>query len=472
MKLADRILIFLFVAVSLQASASAISNVNGLGDFVDLGQQVYIAALSTEQPVSSSDEILSRDMAALMQIRIVSERLSPRRFMRYWLESSMVNVSSDTMAAHSTAFNRLAKAFRGGLTQGDLVSLYYQPGVGLSVSVNDIQLEMYSDTTAGGFFRVLLRSWIGDVPLSSSIRRGLLSAGAVDPQLMKTFASLRYSPERKAEIAKWQAELTEERKLAVDAEVVEVKQTSSDTEQTVGETALQDTGNNVAIGTNAESVESPPGLAKTLNEALPETIANANSIESKLPQKEAHTGAIGVDKISEIGTQAQAVTKDLGNKNTAQALPAKTIAKNKESSRVIALASQAAEAAQTASDIETPIKNLVLSPGDKVESVSNEAALLVKEQYFADLVSAALKHQTLPRQAFQRRLEGDVKVLLTLNRDGLIVTAKLEEASPYDFFNKQALEAVEDAAPYAPVPKVMDGETFEFSLPFSYRLPY
>jgi len=386
--------------------------------------------------------------------------------MRYWLESSMVNVTSETMAAHSANFGRLAQLFKGALKQGDLVAFYYQPGTGLTVSVNDVELDQLTGVSVGGFFRVLLRCWIGDVPLSSDIRRGLLAGGTVDPDLMSRFTSLQYSPERQAAVTQWQ----------ISSDSPNENPTSA---------SFSDSGARVAI-------VSAKGEATAKDKAL---------AEDKPPSKKQSISSKSAAKIRNKQSEKN-------NKIAAEVKPKKVI--DLEASTVfsaeaaapasggLAISSQTVEpfvdktsVPGRATDLKTTDVAMLAIPEQdaslsQLTSIASESALhnndealagerdfnAVREAYSTGVANAALRYQTLPRQAFQKRLEGDVQVMVTLDRKGNILSAEIAEASPYLFFNQQALEAVKEAAPYPAIPDVLSGKQFVFSVPFSYRLPF
>jgi len=98
--------------------------------------------------------------------------------------------------------------------------------------------------------------------------------------------------------------------------------------------------------------------------------------------------------------------------------------------------------------------------------------LQAQQEYYVQLSNQILKYQALPRQAFQRRLEGDVRVLIKIHRDGKLKSLELAHDSKHKLLNQQALDAVAEAAPFPPVPASLSGEEFAFSVPMNYRLPY
>lgn len=367
------------------------STVNGVGEFTELSQQVFIANLLTERPVTDAEELLSRDMAATMQLRVTAGRISQRRFVRYWLESITVNTSSSTLLAHNARFSRFSQLFKGALRRGDLMALAYTPGNGLIISLNDVELAHMRGPSVGDFFRVLLRSWIGEIPLSSDVRKGLLSPNDLDARMVGSFNSLSYAPERQLAVRQWLTEPGGSEGVA-STPVPAVAATPSPTAQP----AITPT---TPAPSPAASPRPSPTVAATKKATPPRATPSPKAVPEARPDDDAEDA-------------------------------------------------------------------------DDMTLAMDEKSLMIRQQFYARVSSAALKYQTLPRQAFQRRIEGDVRVMVTLNRTGEVVSAELAEASAHKFLNDQALDAVREAAPYPPIPDELEGNRFIFTVPFRYRLPY
>ena len=97
--------------------------------------------------------------------------------------------------------------------------------------------------------------------------------------------------------------------------------------------------------------------------------------------------------------------------------------------------------------------------------------LLARQSYLSSLQSAINTYKHVPQKAIMRRVSGEVRVSIEIDRHGRVLKTGFVEASKYDFFNEQAEEAINKAAPFTPVPEVLTGETFTFEV-LLYYPPY
>ncbi|MBU2038334.1 MAG: energy transducer TonB [Gammaproteobacteria bacterium] len=88
----------------------------------------------------------------------------------------------------------------------------------------------------------------------------------------------------------------------------------------------------------------------------------------------------------------------------------------------------------------------------------------------AALLRQANSQVQYPDQALRKRLEGTVRVSLQLNREGELLLADTSESSAVSLLDRAALRAAKKAAPYPPVPELLQGENFEFDIPFRFVL--
>lgn len=407
------------------------NTLNGVGEFTELGQRVFIATLSTPQPTSDARALLSQNQPATMQMRITVRRMSQRRFITLWLESVTVNAESSKLLAHSGDFTRFSNLFHGALRAGDLLTLDYQPNNGLAVSLNNVELGGVRSTQAGEFFRLLLSGWIGEIPLSTQFREALLSPESIDARMLAEFDALTFAEDRQAAVRAW---LLATAGTGTTAARTNVAQTPA------GGTALP-------AATGAQPAKKPALESKPKVKTPSSTVA----------------GSDPVNAVARVETTPPAGQKPAGGVQTANSPKVHTTA-----------ASQLKQAATL-----QPQQSLTGSDEDEADLAAeddtlaiDEQSLLIRQQYYSRVSNAALKYQTLPRKAFQRRIEGDVRVMVTLDRNGQVISTQLAEASRHEFLNQQALSAIHDAAPFPPIPAELAGEQFAFTVPFRYRLPY
>ncbi len=404
---------------------------NGVSSYTSLGTQQFIAALYLETPSTNAEQVLQADTAIMLEMRISVDRLSQRRFNRHWIESVTINSDSQQMKKQINNFSRFSKFFKGQLLRGDSVELEYNPQRGdVAVKLNSFTL---GHIRSKAFFKLLLRSWIGDIPLSSEFRQELLSPNTQNPQLLAYFNSLIPSTARLRETRGWNR--PSPKKLAV---------------------------NKHAPARKTQPLPSQP-LVNSLQTVKPnaKTVATANSrVESKRITS-APKGNNTLRKTKNSLTKPKnSQTRPKSSTQTKETTPPPTQATLSSASTAVKIPPQTAT-----------------GNGEQPSSAGStsdfyEAALLARQQYYKQLSSQVYKFQTLPRQAFQHRLEGDARVSITINRRGEVTNVRLEKESKHDIFNHQALDAVINASPFPPVPESIGGETYTFSVPINYKLPY
>ncbi len=98
--------------------------------------------------------------------------------------------------------------------------------------------------------------------------------------------------------------------------------------------------------------------------------------------------------------------------------------------------------ATSASDVK-PTNQPVGDPGATEQSV---------EPFLASVSQILNRNKIYPRAALDREEEGRVTVGLTLARDGHVMDARIEEASPFSRLNEAALQTVKSIKDFPPVP--------------------
>ena len=370
--------------------------VNGVGSYHALGREQYIAKLSLATPSTESKPLLLQDLPATMELRVATKRIPQRRFVSMWIEAITVNSDSAMVQQHMQELLSFNQLFKGSLYEGDQLVIDYQPQAGMRVILNDVAL---GEITSGSFFRLLLASWIGPVPISSSFRNQMLSPYAQDETLTQRFSRLSPSQLRASDVAAWN-------KPAQQQEPTPPVQATSKVAQPVSTQPQQLT-----------AVQS--SIVSTTDQHKPE--------KTKTPRP-----------VAQVKAQSETVVAATPNTTEVQ---------------------------------QTNDKSLTTKAEDALFTLSEET-LQAQQEYYVQLSNQILKYQALPRQAFQRRLEGDVRVLIKIHRDGKLKSLELAHDSKHKLLNQQALDAVAEAAPFPPVPASLSGEEFAFSVPMNYRLPY
>lgn len=80
------------------------------------------------------------------------------------------------------------------------------------------------------------------------------------------------------------------------------------------------------------------------------------------------------------------------------------------------------------------------------------------------------KHKRYPRKSRRRRQEAVVYVRVEINRDGSLVSYRLERPGRYKLLNQESLDLIARAQPLPAPPQEVEGETVEFVVPVEFSL--
>jgi protein TonB len=93
--------------------------------------------------------------------------------------------------------------------------------------------------------------------------------------------------------------------------------------------------------------------------------------------------------------------------------------------------------------------------------------------YGAALQAAILTHRRYPPAARRLALEGVVEVEIQLRRDGgLSAPPRVVTSSGHAMLDRQALQMIERATPFKPLPEQHAGAVAEFRVPVRFQLRY
>lgn len=198
----------LFLMLTLIGSLSyAAPLLNGIAVHQELGREQFLGALYAESPSSDPDTLITSNIPKRMELKIVSpDGMPTRRFGRMWIEGMAINNSNAMLTAQADNMVKFDGLFKGKLLENDHIVFSVTPNSGVSVSVNGILLGNIADDQ---FFEMLLRTWIGRVPLSSTYREALLKNGDVANDLRTRYEGIKYNQARATAIAAWNTPTTE-----------------------------------------------------------------------------------------------------------------------------------------------------------------------------------------------------------------------------------------------------------------------
>ena len=180
-------------------AAQAAPTINGMALHSQLGKEQFIAAVYAGTPTTVARDLLTADEDKVMEIRVLTDNLYARRFQRMWIEGIAINAGAAEMEKHAQHLADFSNMLRLKLTTGDILRLERHTGQNLTRLLVDGKL--LGTIPDARFFDLLLRTWVGPVPLSSSFKEGLLAGGKVDAELARRFDGAQPTAERIAEVA-------------------------------------------------------------------------------------------------------------------------------------------------------------------------------------------------------------------------------------------------------------------------------
>ena len=173
---------------------------NGLALHEELGQALFIGAIYSSTAHANAEQLISYDGQRKMELRIITPRLSHRRLNKLWVEGAAVNSSRDALISQARHMARLTSLIKAPLRTGDQLSLISVNPYETAVTLNGTTL---GSINSKGFFNLILKTWVGRVPLSSKFREDLLNNQTIDANLRGQYATTEPSQERRQLIASW-----------------------------------------------------------------------------------------------------------------------------------------------------------------------------------------------------------------------------------------------------------------------------
>lgn len=422
-----------FLITGLISSMNAASlSLNGLATHSELGQMQYIAGLFAEELSNDGKSLILNNSAKKMEVRILT-KLSARRFKRQWIESIAINASRQELEKHAPNIAMLGNLIKTKLMPGDQFVIESK-GDHIAVKLNNISVGKIDDVQ---FFGILLRTWIGPVPLSSQFRQSLLVAGGVSSKDLILFEETQPTEERIAYLKVAQ----EERKAKKPA----TKQnTIQQTAQDIAANALKESKTAPLIN-SIPTPQIPPLIAPTSSIPEDKTAASSGRSNTSPPTNKANA--------KEDSPESIATTKS--------APPAE----DDDDSLLI----DESPIISSVAPRDLLLDDSVFEEEEEEEELTAEN-ILIEQLYLAKLKKWSHKHLRYPPRAFHRNLQGNVRVKVTINRDGKVVKSSIIERSPHDSLNREAEKANFRASPFPAMPTEIAGTNYIFTVPVSFQI--
>lgn len=401
----------LLAMLTFVSPAFAAPLLNGVAMYSELGSEKFMAGLYSTALSGSANDILASDSEKRIEVRVVDERLSTRRFKRMWIEGIAINSSTTELETHAENMAKFSNMLKVRMKRGDVFSIEKKSEF-INVALNGTSLGELDDPV---FFDLLLRTWIGFVPLSSDFRDNLLKQGSIKPELLSRFEQIQPTPERVAAIEAAIANKLEEDNLQ---------------------------------------------LAEADGEAQDKPKARI---------------ALKPDPVK-VAVAAPAVAPSVsgGSQSAKKEVAAKEPEKTPEPVKVAAAPKPKSLPKPKPVDVALPPRQEELDESifdDEEADVELTAeGLLIQQLYYSRLANYTQNFARYPRIAMERGREGSLLIRVTINREGQVKSTEfIEETESYSL-NKEAKRAVKRASPFPAMPTEITGEEFSFMFRLTFNL--
>lgn len=376
------------VALLFSCSAKAELILNGSTIYSDLGRDQFVAALYTETAHNNPEVIQAMDTEKRMEVRILNN-YSKRRWVNLWMQSISINNSRENFSDSAEELIALMQAPKSAPKKGDILEYLFSPESGTSMRFNGTELI---SGLSGEVFGLLLRTWIGAIPPSTSFKEELLgnrrNTAAQDllqnltPDKQRVaLAASWILPEPVKDVVKPAAPALKEKVIATPIETADIKEEP-------------------VVAAESPGAEKPPAGQET----GPGTVA----------------------------------------------------------------ASETSSSGQPAAEISEEPEPVAEEPEEEIDFNVIEA--LAQRDYTPLVVQKIYQNISYPSRAVSKNQQGTVRVAIKIGRSGELQNVLTTQESRYSSLNRAAVKAVEKAAPFPILPEQITAESFELSIPITFRL--
>lgn len=149
---------------------------NGSGVRKLFGFRVYVAALYLPNPLRNASQVLERDLPRRLQITLLRDTTTEQNLDA--LKDGLIDNNSEAeMEALRPEVNRFFASIQQvqEVPAGTVILIDYLPGKGTLTRIGRQELGLIPGAR---FNRALMKIWLGDKPIQTSLKQALLSSGA------------------------------------------------------------------------------------------------------------------------------------------------------------------------------------------------------------------------------------------------------------------------------------------------------
>ena len=155
---------------NLQGNGGTTLYLNGAGVRTKFFFDIYIAELYMEYPASSAEEVIAADGEKRMIMHFLYSEVGKEKLVDGWNEGFEANCTKAELAALREKIDQF-NSFFTDVKRGDVISLDFLPEQGTIVTIAGVKKGLVKGKD---FNDALLKIWLGQEPVSSSLKKELL----------------------------------------------------------------------------------------------------------------------------------------------------------------------------------------------------------------------------------------------------------------------------------------------------------
>ncbi len=156
-------------SITLAGSNTALQ-LNGAGIRKKWFVTVYVGALYLPEISTDASAILAAETPAAIDMHILHSEVSKAKITKAQEDGMKANLDQSELEALRPRLDEFNKLFRA-VRKGEIIRIAYLPDQGTEVRINN---EWRGVVPGNDFFRALLKVWLGDKPVSKSLKQAML----------------------------------------------------------------------------------------------------------------------------------------------------------------------------------------------------------------------------------------------------------------------------------------------------------
>ncbi len=153
------------------AGDGTVLHLNGVGIRKKLFFKIYIAQLYLQNTANEGAKVIESEGVKRVVMHFLYDNVGKEKLVAAWNDGFSANNSAAKLASLQSRIDAFNAMFEMDAVRGDVVVFEYQSGKGTSVTVNQ---EPRGVIEGKDFNDALLSIWLGDVPVTSDLRKEML----------------------------------------------------------------------------------------------------------------------------------------------------------------------------------------------------------------------------------------------------------------------------------------------------------